>query len=429
MQFFSSLVLNRARIVLQTIRMTAQMIVFLLQLLHLGLQAASFLALMRKRGQSVVPEDHAISHHQSQHRKRNRRRTPSPRKNPLARRFDQRRQPADPLRTVIHERQLQGPLQRLLSVSNISGRIPTALSKGNQTRRHSRTDSARLYTVNLSANRSPLSCTKAVFAKSPLLSLARLMRILFAISILAFLALLWATIAIVQHVRRARRRKRRFLESAPTPLRSASSGLGLASLPPTRAVPELSFTDLAAPPPPRPEPVSVADELPVETEAATSEPELTLQTEEHLESKAQPETSPEPEPLQIDPEPEPEITAKAEEQLEAEAEPTSEPEASPESETSPETTTEATTEPQSTAQPEPIPETTPEPFQAAIPEPPPLKRPIRIGPPKHLLAQLVQPIHRPDWAYFNKDMGDLSDPEPRADTRPKIRIAKSASRP
>jgi len=281
------------------------------------------------------------------------------------------------------------------------------------------------------------------------------MRILFAISILAFIALLWASIAIVQHVRRQRRRRRRFLDSTATLVsQSSTAPLGIAHLSPAQSIPELSFTDLAAPPPPPPPPpqeteAALADELPTETEAATSEPEATpalevdvapepiaeagtvsaaevqptvepepepqrelepevsLATEEHLEAEAAPELETQPEIEQhYEPDftPEPEITEIAEEQLETEAAPepniiASEPEAAPEQ----------------------------EPVQAAIPEPPPLVRPIRTGPPKHPLAQLVQPLHRPDWAYFNKDMGDLSDPEPRTDSRPKIRAFKPDS--
>jgi hypothetical protein len=46
------------------------------------------------------------------------------------------------------------------------------------------------------------------------------------------------------------------------------------------------------------------------------------------------------------------------------------------------------------------------------------QRSSRISSAKHLLSQLVPPLERPDWAYFNKDMGDLSDPEaPRSRLR------------
>jgi hypothetical protein len=231
------------------------------------------------------------------------------------------------------------------------------------------------------------------------------MHILLAISVLAFAALLWATIAIANHIRRARRRRRRFMEStAQLAAQSPASPLNLSQVIPKRSVPELSFTDLAAPPPPIPEPevtaAALADELPTDTEAATSEPELTVAAEEQLETEVHPNPHFEPEPkAPIEAfVPEPEITLAAEEQLEDEATP-------PEPEHVSMRASEF------------------EPLQ-----PPPLTKPIRTGPPKHPLASLIPPIERPDWAFFNKDMGDLSDPEPRSSSRPKIRIAKPDSR-
>jgi len=285
------------------------------------------------------------------------------------------------------------------------------------------------------------------------------MRILFVISILAFIALLWATVAIVQHVRRQRRRQRRFLESNGTlAVQSTAAPLGITGLPSKTSIPLLTFTDPAAPPPPLPPPpvpgpvaevqqepeASVADELPVETEGATSEPEVIQLADESPTTAASPE--PEIAPVAevqpaVEPEPESEITLAIEEHLEAESytapetipevQPHHEPDFTPEPEITAAAEEQLESEPASepdtlSVEPEPAPE--PEATQSTIPEPPPLVRPIRSGPPKHPLAQLVQPLPRPDWAYFNKDMGDLSDPEPRSNGRPKLRTLKPTSR-
>jgi hypothetical protein len=59
----------------------------------------------------------------------------------------------------------------------------------------------------------------------------------------------------------------------------------------------------------------------------------------------------------------------------------------------------------------------PYPAQQEAEEPPPSVPPVSPRP-AHL------PISRADWAYFNKDMGDLSDPAP-AGSRSRIRIKNS----
>jgi hypothetical protein len=41
-----------------------------------------------------------------------------------------------------------------------------------------------------------------------------------------------------------------------------------------------------------------------------------------------------------------------------------------------------------------------------------LRRPVRSVYPQAPATPFALPIRRPDWAYFNKDMGDLSDPSP-----------------
>jgi hypothetical protein len=41
-----------------------------------------------------------------------------------------------------------------------------------------------------------------------------------------------------------------------------------------------------------------------------------------------------------------------------------------------------------------------------------LRRPLRSVHPPHATPPFALPLRRPDWVYFNKDMGDLSDPTP-----------------
>ncbi len=66
MQVLASFVLDGAGIGLQMIHPPADAIVFSLQLLHLELQVARFLTLVRKRREPVVPEDDAIGERDSQ---------------------------------------------------------------------------------------------------------------------------------------------------------------------------------------------------------------------------------------------------------------------------------------------------------------------------------------------------------------------------
>ena len=214
---------------------------------------------------------------------------------------------------------------------------------------------------------------------------------MFAISLFALLALLWASFAIAQHIRRARRRRRRFLEStAPLP-----------------TAPELSFADPAAPiqqhsaPPPAPAafPFAQPREYAASSITAAPEPEVTLAAEENLEEPQPAPYIPEPLSRPISSAPEPEITVAAEDNLEQ-------------------------------TEPEPIAQPAPEPVYDEAAKFPGFSytkpRSLRPATPqKHPLASLVPPLERPDWAYFNKDMGDLSDPEPRHSSRPKIRVPHS----
>jgi hypothetical protein len=48
----------------------------------------------------------------------------------------------------------------------------------------------------------------------------------------------------------------------------------------------------------------------------------------------------------------------------------------------------------------------------AVQSDPFLRRPVRSVHPPHPAPPFALPLRRPDWVYFNKDMGDLSDPTP-----------------
>jgi hypothetical protein len=277
------------------------------------------------------------------------------------------------------------------------------------------------------------------------------MRILLAISFVALIALLWAMVAIMQHVRRARRRRKRFLESVPA---ASEHGLGLANMVPATKVPEMNFKDLAAPEPeflPTFEPaIAMAQSDFVDSvQAEAAEPEISAAAEEQLEAAAAPPAIfvPADEPLTgpATADAEPEITAATEDFIEAEAaaEPaTSETEIVPEHhEEDPHQDemdeVDATCAPSQTFVTNYIPYAAPAPAVATAsitpsedhyPAPPDHEpatpRVVRSHSAKHPLASLVPQLNRPDWAYFNKDMGDLSDPEPRS-VRPKMRPTNS----
>ena len=61
-QLFARLMLDRSRIVLQLIDMLLQAAVLCLELLHLDLKLARFLALIEEGRDPVVSEDHAVAH-------------------------------------------------------------------------------------------------------------------------------------------------------------------------------------------------------------------------------------------------------------------------------------------------------------------------------------------------------------------------------
>ena len=64
MQLLTRLMLNGGGIVLQLVYMVVKTGILRLQLLHLLLQTAGLLALVSKYSETIVPEDHAVTHHQ-----------------------------------------------------------------------------------------------------------------------------------------------------------------------------------------------------------------------------------------------------------------------------------------------------------------------------------------------------------------------------
>jgi hypothetical protein len=174
------------------------------------------------------------------------------------------------------------------------------------------------------------------------------MAILFAISVAAFFALIWASVSIARHIRRARRR--RWRASAVT--QSATWG-GSESTSPLTDAPALAVKaeQISAPPPP-----------PIPTQTAASESlairfPLSSQRRSAESSAAQAVATP---------------------SLTPPAEPVGASQALP-SETGPASPPGAT---------------------SAVRRPP-----VSVAAPTNSGS-------RTDWAYFNKDMGDLTDPVP-----------------
>jgi hypothetical protein len=66
MQLFACLMFNGGRVVLQLIDVILEAAVLRLKLLHLDLQLARFLTLIKEGGHSVVTEDHAVAHQDGQ---------------------------------------------------------------------------------------------------------------------------------------------------------------------------------------------------------------------------------------------------------------------------------------------------------------------------------------------------------------------------
>jgi hypothetical protein len=65
MEFFASLVFDRASVVLQAVDVTEEAVVFALQVLHLELEGARVFAFVLVGGEAVVAEDDVIAHENS----------------------------------------------------------------------------------------------------------------------------------------------------------------------------------------------------------------------------------------------------------------------------------------------------------------------------------------------------------------------------
>lgn len=76
-QLLARLMLDGRRIVLQLVDVIAQAAVLRLELLHLDLQFARFLALIQEGGHTVVAEDNAISHYNRERRRAERGQLPA----------------------------------------------------------------------------------------------------------------------------------------------------------------------------------------------------------------------------------------------------------------------------------------------------------------------------------------------------------------
>jgi len=239
------------------------------------------------------------------------------------------------------------------------------------------------------------------------------MRILVAISILVLLALLWATVSIVQHIRKSRRRNRFLRENTP-PLEVA---------PALSPSPEPTFAELAAKAlaasaassPIRiaaessPAGVSSARRMAVPQTPSTGALGLIAQARKLSQDMPQPQIHPSGihKTIAATPKPQPVLTIVEVPQL---------PAAPPPIEILPEI-------PVISSQPVPVQvvtqplaasvadvlETSPAPRTPAFASIPFFRRPVR---PAHPAPAFTLPAHRPDWVYFNKDMGDLSDPTP-----------------
>ena len=257
-----------------------------------------------------------------------------------------------------------------------------------------------------------------------LLSLPRRMRVLVAISILAFLALLWASVAIFRHIRRAQRRRRRSLESSANSLSPTPPDRFVIAPPPSATVaPEITFTDPEAP---VPEVAFTDTEAPIPEPSPAYQPVLRLP--ERQNQSAQPI-------LYATPAPEPTTLATTEGFLDT-LPPPPDPALSPR----PAWPHFGFTPARPVASKEPIPYAAPPSGESSAAV---VRAPIEIQPPAPAVKPLYpsahptiaeapppppppvpqrsepQPMRRVDWAYFNKDMGDLSDPAP-AGSRPKI---------
>jgi hypothetical protein len=204
------------------------------------------------------------------------------------------------------------------------------------------------------------------------------MRILVAISVLVLVVLLWAAVSIVQHIRKSRRRSR-FLREKP-------QQIDVIPVPPAfEPIPVRTLVE-----PSSPAGVSSARRTVVSQTPSASALGLIAAARKLSHDMPQPQirpsgirqaAAPEPQPvLRIVEVPPVEIPVILSQPVLAEV----------------------VTQPL-------VPIAAESPVFPAISAIPFLSRPVRSAQPAPVFTL---PAHRPDWVYFNKDMGDLSDPTP-----------------
>jgi hypothetical protein len=241
------------------------------------------------------------------------------------------------------------------------------------------------------------------------------MPIFITISILALLAALWATISIVQHVRRSHRRRRFFRESLQTPETDLPLEAFLPPVPQVAAPPPTPALNIAPAPLPPATKLDTAPTLPAGSSSVrraisanpTSAGPLGLIAAARQISRDMPQPDRRSSGVR-------KVAVTEALQLPTEAIAI---QANSLAEQQPSTPLPAIVEQQAPAIEafEPPARKSPQPAMPPIvavelPKPaadPLLRRPVRSVPPAFAL-----PSRRPDWAYFNKDMGDLSDPTP-----------------
>jgi hypothetical protein len=294
------------------------------------------------------------------------------------------------------------------------------------------------------------------------------MRVLVAISILAFLALLWACVAIFQHIRRTQRRRRRALEASRNDLTPTVPAALITPTPAAPVIPEITFHDPEAPLPEiaftdsqapirEPSPQAFQPYLrrsefhrpaasPVPLVAHTLQPEI-VPAEEFVDTLPPPPNPEPPRDAAFSPVPAwPHFgftPARPAQPFRAPIIPTAEPELTLAAEQAMEDHQVSGRMPDPPA--EPIPYAAPAESSASVT---PARLPLVIHPPAPAVKPIYpsahptlaestpppppplpprsgkHPVVRADWAYFNKDMGDLSDPAP-AGSRTRVRINNS----
>jgi len=247
------------------------------------------------------------------------------------------------------------------------------------------------------------------------------MRILVAISILVLLALLWTTVSIVRHIRKSRRRSRFLRENTPqleaapavsTPVSSTSpeptfAELAAKALAASTAIPSRAVVESS------PAGVSSVRRMAVSQTPSAGALGLIAQARKLSHEMPQPQIRPSGihKAAAATPEPQPVLTIVEVPQLPATAPPIEVftrrpleiPVIPPQS-----VPAQVVTQPlaASVADASETPLAPRTPAFASIPF---FRRPVRSA---HPTPAFTLPAHRPDWVYFNKDMGDLSDPTP-----------------